>query len=324
MAFDAVIKNYSGNEEQIYDAIINSLFISKIKSGMPVMVGIVGKSSSGKSVFCLGLQERLYKQRGINFLPYVEHCTLLRPNDYAPKMDAILNDKKLKKVFTVQLDEAKFLIASDDWQQFKNKATRTITATCRSIKPLIFFIVAQRRSDIEARTRQALDYFIDIVRRPGTKPIAKIYEVYEDKRYYNAPEFKTRAIIVNIQNDKGESTSIIPKIKFSMPSKEVWDKYKSFETPTKNQEINKLLTRMKEEVAKLSGSSDKKVQEFVKYLLENPNELEKFGKQSKTGWKLDSKLVSRMGYTVRKQNEIERLLSESLNKFEKTEKEVKE
>jgi len=315
--FDIMIKNYTGNEKDILRAIVDRLWIARIRAGIPVMIGVVGKSSSGKSVFTLSTQEEIYKALGLtNIVDFVEPCMLIKPSDYAPKMDRLLFDPLLKQLFTVQLDEAKFLIATDDWQQFKNKATRTITATCRAIKPMIFFLLAQRRSDIEARTRQALDYYIEIVRKPGEKPYAMIFEVYEDKRKFNDPDFKTRPITVCLQYKDGQVETIVPRIHFSMPSDEVWNKYKSIEMPTKSSEIKSLLEQMQREESKLRGETDIKIKQFVEHLKNNPAELEKIGMVTKRGWKVNKSNVGMMGYTTKEIREIETLISKSYSSFE--------
>jgi hypothetical protein len=318
--FDIMIKNYTGNEKDILKAIVDRLWLQRIRAGIPVMVGVVGKSSSGKSVFTIGTQEEIYKGLGLqDIVSFVEPCMLIKPSDYAPKVDALLFSKECKDFFTVQLDEAKFLIATDDWQQFKNKATRTITATCRAIKPMIFFLLAQRRSDIEARTRQALDYYVEVVRKPGEKPYAMVFEVYEDKRKFNDPDFKTRPITVCLQYKDGRVETIVPRIHFSMPSTEVWDKYKSIEMPTKSSEIKSLLEQMQKEETKLRGETDIKIKKFVEHLMLNPAELEKIGSLTKRGWKVKKDDIARMGYTSKEIIEIEDLVTKSYSKFESKE-----
>lgn len=318
--FDLMIKNYTGNEKEIFQAIIDKLWLSRIRSGMPVMIAVVGKSSSGKSVFTLVTQEEIYHQLQLPILEsFVDPCTLIKPSDYAPKMDNLLFNKDMKDLFTVQLDEAKFLIATDDWQQFKNKATRTITATSRAIKPMLFFLLAQRRSDIEARTRQALDYYVEVIRRPGEKPYAMIFEVYEDKRKFNDPDFKTRPIMVCLQYKDGRTETIVPRIHFSMPTDPIWNKYKSIEMPTKTSEIKSLLEQMQREESKLRGETDIKVKKFVEHMLSNPGEIEKLGNITKRGWKVSKDSVARMGYTNKEIREIEDLITKNYSTFEKKE-----
>lgn len=314
---DVVIKNFSGDETEIFYRTIETLWVKKVKIGMPVIIGVVGKSGSGKSSFVLSTQEAMYKKIGIAFENYVQACTLIKPTDYAPKVEALLYDKQFKDIFTVQMDEAKFLVAADEWQQFKNKATRTITATCRAIKPMIFFIIAQKRSDIEARTRQTLDYYVEIIRTPGQKPAAKIYEVYEDKRKFNAPEFRTRGIIVSVQNTVSETTSFFPTFRFSMPSDEVWKKYKEYEMPSKDFELHDLLEKMQIDLNKLTGETDKKAKNFVEFLLKNKGELEKFGKFKNKLWSMDKKTFSSLGYSKKEISQIELLFNESYKNFEK-------
>ncbi len=102
MRIDLIIKNYT-NESQIYDGIINK-WINTIKAGIPIIIGVVGKSSHGKSAFIIHTQQKIYENLGLNYLDFVEHNILIKPTDYAPKTREIFQNPKLKNCVTIQMD----------------------------------------------------------------------------------------------------------------------------------------------------------------------------------------------------------------------------
>jgi hypothetical protein len=314
MPIDLIIRNYTGNETQILDDIIDKLWVAKLRAGIPVIVGVVAKSAHGKSAFVMYCQQKIYEKLGLNYAAYVEHNVLIRPRDYAPKVRAIFKDEKLKKVCTIQMDEAKFLLNSDSWQSFKNRATRTITSTCRTIKPMIFFILAQRRKDIDPKTRDTLDYYVEIIRHSEGTPIVEIFEVYEGGKF-SAPEIDRRPISIKIENRQGESETIMPKIHPSMPNKDIWDKYKAMEEPAKYGEIMNILDELDKDALKLTKETSETVKKYVTFLKENPVELEKVWKTTKRGGKLNKDVVERMGYGSQDLKKIQDMLLDSVEDF---------
>lgn len=316
MPIDITIRNYEGDESQILDEIIEKLWLAKIKSGIPVIVGVVGKSAHGKSSFIIYVQQKIYEKLGLDYLDYVQENILLQPLDYAPKMRRVLYDKDLTKVCTLQMDEAKFLLNSDSWQSFKNKATRTITSTCRTIKPMLFFILAQKRKDIDAKTRDSLDYYVEVKRKPGRKPVVEIFEIYESDAKFSQPEMEKRPITIRLDKGDDEEQTIMPLIKPSMPREDIWKKYKSFEEPGKSTEILKILDEMEKDARKIAGQSDEKIKDFVKYLKDNPMEMEKIGSVKRGKWKVDKSKVELMGYGRGQIKEIENMLLDSIENFE--------
>lgn len=315
MPIDLIFRNYVGQEEQILDEIIDKLWVAKLRAGIPVIVGVVAKSSHGKSAFVIYCQQKIYEKLGLNYKDFVGHNVLIQPKDYAPKVRAVFQEPKLKDVCTIQMDEAKFLLNSDSWQSFKNKATRTITSTCRTIKPMIFFILAQRRKDIDPKTRDTLDYYVEIVRHSKGAPIVEIFEVYEGGKF-SQPEIERRPISVRIENSLGESETIMPKIHPSMPDKEIWNTYKNIEEPAKYEEIMNILDEMDRDALKLSKQTSESLKKYVSFLKNNPGELEKIWVQNKKGGKLDKEAVKLMGYGSQDLKKIEELLFDSVKDFE--------
>jgi hypothetical protein len=316
MPIDLVIRNYEGNEERILDEVIDKLWLAKLRAGIPIIVGVVAKSSHGKSAFVILCQQKIYQKLGLNYLDYVGENVLIRPVDYAPKVRKVLTDPTLKSIVTIQMDEAKFLLNSDNWQSFKNKATRTITSTCRTIKPMIFFILAQRRKDIDPKTRDTLDYYIELVRHAKGAPQVEIFEVYESGDF-SSPVIDRRPITIRMENNSGDSETIMPKFHPSMPNKDIWDKYKAIEEPAKYGEIMNILDEMERDAQKLTKETSSKIKEYVDFVKNNPAELEKVWKTTKTGGKLDKKVIGRMGYSTSDIKKIEELILTSLGSFEK-------
>ncbi len=280
------IRNYSGNEEEILDFLVERHWIKRVKAGIPIIIAVVGKSAHGKSAFIVYLQEKILKHYGLNPIDIIQRTVLISPEDYAKKGRAFFYNKELKKAVCLQIDEAKYLLNSDNWQSRRNQAIRKIIATCRTLKPTILFILAQRRKDIDPKTRDTLDYFIKVERSPNARPHIEIKQVYETEYNFESPEIKTKPILVSLETASGDSQSIIPIFNPVMPSKEVWKKYKEMEEPAKAEEILKIFDEL-EKLAELeSGGQSKKIQEYVSFLKENPGELDKIGRLLRGKWKL--------------------------------------
>lgn len=310
------IKNYSGNEEEIIDYLIERHWIKRIKAGIPIIIAVVGKSAHGKSAFVVYLQEKILKYFGLNAVDVIQRTVLISPSDYAKKGRDFFYAPELKGAVCLQIDEAKYLLNSDNWQSRRNQAIRKIIATCRTLKPTILFILAQRRKDIDPKTRDTLDYFIKVERSPGKRPHIEIKQVYETEYVFENPEIKTKPILVTLESKTGESHSIIPVFNPVMPSKEVWAKYKAIEEPAKSEEILKIFEEL-EKIAEIeAGSQSTKIKEYVTFLQENPIELEKIGKLVRGKWKLNHSAVKRMGYKQSQIREIEKRLLTSIGVFE--------
>jgi len=200
---DIVIK--ANREDEIFTRVIEHLFLKKIKSGMPAFIALVGKSSSGKSALGLFIQDIFYDLLNKDYSTFLQDTILLKPNEYTSKIRNILEgNKKYKHIKSIQTDEAKFVINSEGWMTFRNKAIRTITATSRAVKPMLFIIVAQLMRDIDKPTRLGLDYYFEIKRTPGTRPKVIPYILYEDTSDLEKVKIKKRRLKVGVINSKGQ------------------------------------------------------------------------------------------------------------------------
>lgn len=323
MAVDVIVR-WKGSEEELMNDILTNLFIKKLKAGMPIFISIVGKSSSGKSAFSILIQDIMYKARELDYLDYVEETILIKPSQYSNKVKQMLNmkDKKMKKAFTLQTDEAKFLINSESWGSFRNKAIRTITATSRAIKPILFIVIAQLMRDIDKATRLSLDYYFEITRSPGVSPKVIPYVLYEDTTDVEKVKIKKRRLTAVIIYPDGSQRKVLPIFRPKMPRKELYEKYQSFEVKSKEEEIFALLDELDKDIEKLSGDYSAKVKEFAQHLIDNPTELEKLGEFKRGKWKVNKSTMQKYNYTQNQFKMVEELVAKKFEKKEADELEV--
>ena len=305
---------WQGDVQSTTNKIIEHLFVNPLKAGMPITIALVGKSRVGKSVFALAVQDAMYKVYGDDFLDILEHVVLIKPVHYATKVKAILKGETPihKRCRTLQMDEAKFLINSDEWQSLRSKTIRTVAATSATIKPIAFFIVAQMLGDIDSKTRRTIDYLFVITRTPGKKPKVVPYTFYEKIDDLDRVKIKPRRLTGLIEYPNGKFVQYTPTFRPSLPRQEILDKYHSFEEKDKTEEIFNLLDDIEKESNKLSGQDKIKLKEFAEYLVENPDKLEDIGAVNKSGaWKFSKDALGRYNYSSKEFKEIEEFVRRS-------------
>lgn len=318
---DIIIK--ANNEQEMFVRVIENLFLKRIRAGMPVFIALVGKSSSGKSAFGLLMQDIFYDLLGKDYSKFLLDTMLIKPDQYTSKIRKLLDgDKKFKHIKSLQTDEAKFILNSEAWMSFRSKAIRTITATSRAIKPMLFIIVAQLMRDIDKPTRLSLDYYFEVKRSPGSRPKIIPYVLYEDTSDPEKAKIRKRRLKVGVINSKGQRSEILPIFRPVMPRKKVWDVYKKDEVAAKKEEIFKLLDDLDKDIAKMSGTYSKKIEEFANYLIENPVELEKIGKINRGKFKIGADAKTKYNYTSSQMKQVEQLITENMEKVEDKEKEM--
>jgi len=305
---------WQGDAISTANEIIKHLIVNPLRSGMPITVALVGKSRVGKSVFAILIQDIIYKEYGDDFLDILEHVVLIKPVDYAAKVKSILKgDTPIhKRCRTLQMDEAKFLINSDDWQSLRNKTIRTVAATSATIKPIAFFIIAQMLGDIDSKTRRTIDYLFTITRSPGQKPKVVPYTFYEKIDDLDRVKIKPRRLTGLVEYPNGKFVQYTPTFRPALPRQELLDKYHSFEAPDKRDEIFTLLDDIEKEANTLSGKDKLKLKEFAEYLVKNPDKLQEAGMLNKKGvWKFSKDALGRYNYSSKEFKDIEFFVEKS-------------
>jgi len=110
---------------------------------------LTGDPGEAKSSIAQALTEKLLKNRGIEYLPYVSDVTVYTPFEFPEKERRLLEDKDLKKIPIMIIDEARLVVKAKNWQDFLNQAIADIFALQRRVKQLVLIIVTQDLGDID-------------------------------------------------------------------------------------------------------------------------------------------------------------------------------
>lgn len=312
------------NEEETFEELINNLISKKVQAGMPQVVAFVGKSRSGKTMLALKIQDIMYRYFGLDFLQYMKQVVFIKPSAWPETMDPIIreSDKHLKKAKSIHLDEAKFLVNSDNWQKVQNKGTRALIGVSAVIQPMLIIIVAQIRKDIDPRIRETLDLLFEVKRSRGHKPQVKVFTNYEKVYDMSNIKIMPRALRGIVRYPNGTHKMVFPEFAPSMPRKELVDAYQSFEKPDKKEQLLKIVKEMRKDIDKLQGS-DEKILSLSNLLSQNPQELELAGKwnSKQEKWRLSKEAKKKFAINNKEDvKELEKLVTKQLSsKIIKTE-----
>lgn len=144
-----------------YDAIIQ-----KAKEKL-VIILIIGKSGSGKSLTMLKLVKELQERASLllnkQFEFNIDKQFVFTPTQYGERIENFLNDKS---IFTFGVDEMRHLIGAKNWTTLLNRSIADANATFRQIKEhnCGFYGIAiyntQFPKDIDIDVRRTIDFII--------------------------------------------------------------------------------------------------------------------------------------------------------------------
>ena len=154
------VVNWNGSEEETIKTIIQRLFLNDINDGKPLLIVITGQSGSGKSYTAIKIQDWLYQAKGLSYKEYITKNISLSPKQYAAQIQEILNNPELKKVFTIFIDEGRFVVGAENWGTFINATIGHVNASTRSIRVMVTFIITQSLRDIDKKLRDAINFQI--------------------------------------------------------------------------------------------------------------------------------------------------------------------
>jgi len=292
---DFVIK-YTGDMYELQRSILYAILRKPTKEDMPVIVLATGKSGRGKSRGTIEIQDQLYNMEGVDFSQYVKDVNVLNPAHYALKLKPILYDKKYKKVWTFQIDEARAVIGAENWHSFINTAIAHVNATSRAIKPLCIFIVTQSIKDVDAATRRTLDYWFKFTRTPYTPPRLTPYVFYMDEDNPERPELKKRRLKGYIIDENGKYNLVFPVFQLNMPREEVDKPYREVMQESKTDYLDNLLEKLVNKISKdLGDKQTKQVDELENFFRNDPQQFNTWCEFKKGKWKIKSSMYSKLG-----------------------------
>jgi len=310
---DKPMKDFSIEEKRAFsEEIIQRILLNRIKKNKPTVLLLVADSGEGKSYTGLKICDILLKAQGVDFAKHINDVVVYTPLEYARKIDNLLNNKELKKVNVIMIDEARELVKAQTWYSFVNRAIADVNAMSRGIKPMVFIVVTQFIKDIDPATRRTLTFYGKCA-RPHRRVKLWLYKLWKDDRDIERPELRKRRIYGVVKRGNRKAT-IKPTFNFSLPRKELVEPYEIMQRKQKGRLIRRKLEMLVKNLEKEFKGMYNKVDAMAKWYLEHPDQLkliiERKGKKIKV--KKDVKAMHEL--SGEECIELEKRISEKLIK----------
>lgn len=289
MAFcDFVIKYDPAKDtkEDIAKRILYSIFVKRWKANKPSTTFLGGDSGEGKSESVLRLFEILFEIQGLDIMDFLDDVNVYTPIEYPQKVDALLNDKRLKKANLLAVHEARELVKAKLWHSFLTQAIADVNSMSRVMKRIGFFIVSQFIRDITRDMRYTLNFYFT-VKRPKTKR-ARLYMsvIWKDDRDLEKPKLRKRKLSGYLVYPDGVYRRYVPKyFELSRPRKEVREHFQKKDLESKRGIIKKKLDRLIKEMSIDLEDGNDKITAMVKFYSENTESLRLIGRRQGKKWR---------------------------------------
>lgn len=305
--------------QDVTDRILYSLFIRRTKFKKPAVVFVSGDSGEGKSVSTIGIQYALMRMKELSLSEYMNDINVYTPFEYPEKIDALLHDKRLKKINMICVHEARELVRAKNWQRFLTQAIGDVNAESRSIKPLIFFIISQFIRDITTDIRYTLNYYIK-VNRPMGKSYARmqIFVMWKDDRDLEKPKLRKRRVSGYLVYPSGKHRRFIPPyLEMYLPPKDIVERFNVNDVAAKKGlirgKLDKLLAEMKKEFVKESD----KLNLIANYYTSNQDLLNTVGRRYKGGFKFKTEIIDMHNLSKNESKKLEKIMIKKVEEIQK-------
>lgn len=277
------------SSEDLTKRILYSLFVMPIKQKKPRVLFISGDSGEGKSFSAIRLQELLCEIQGVDPVANFVAMNVFTPLEYANKLDALLHDKKLRKVNILCVHEARELIRAKNWHSFLAQAIADVNAMSRSIKRLCFIIISQFIRDITPDVRYTLHYYITM-RRNRSDTRMYISRVWKDDRDLEKPKLRKRKIFGYVVYPNGKRRKLRPNyLIIKKPNPLLVEMFEKLDTEAKASIIRRKLNRLVADLEMDLQGENKKVVDMVAFYMAKPDQMLGIGRVVGDKFKLDKK-----------------------------------
>jgi len=245
--------SYCEDEEKQAINILDYALLYRTERKKQTVLVLTGDPGEAKSSIAQALTEKLLKNRGIVYLPYVSDVTVYTPFEFPEKERRLLEDPDLKKIPLMIIDEARLVVKAKNWQDFLNQAIADVFALQRRVKPLVLIIVTQDLGDIDKDVRRLITYWGECYRPLNGPAELHISRFYKDTRDPEKIKLKKRGLKGIVEMPNGKRRLKFPgTFIFRMPSKEVWKKYDEDNFKNKGaiikQKLDEMIVRMRKDV----------------------------------------------------------------------------
>lgn len=298
--------------EDLSARIIYSLFVRPLKLKKPRIIFISGDSGEGKSVGAIRLQELLCKIQGIDINKHFKDMNVFTPLEYPHKLDAILNDTKLKKVNIICMHEAREIIKAKQWHNFLTQSIADVNAMSRSIKRICFIIISQFIRDITSDVRYTLNYYCKMQRVGGVSKMY-VFRIWKDDKDLEKPKLKKRKIRGKLILPNGRRRMYCPEyLIINKPDEKLLTIFDELDTQSKAKIIRKKINTLIKEMEKDLTDENKKILAMVEWYKQHPAELDRIGKVKRKKFILNDNFNHIHDLVPQERDEFVKLLQKEL------------
>lgn len=299
----------------IFRKILYAVVVKPIKHKKPQVLFISGDSGSGKSLTAISLMDEILDMQGIDLKGFFEDVNIYTPLQYPHKIDNLLFEKRLKRVNTITMHEAREVVKAKNWASFLSTSVADVNAMSRSIKRLCTIIVSQFIRDITTDMRYTLNHYLKVKRYIGESFARVEWEVmYKDDYDLERPKIMKRKLNGYLIYPDGSYRLFRPSfIKIKLPRKELIDLFEKQDRDSKANIIRSKLTRLINEMRDEAGLENTKIISMLQYYTEDLTRLGAIGKRSRGGkWKLKKEVQAMHDISGDEFRQFERLLNDKL------------
>lgn len=316
MAFCDFVVKYDPSKDTPADLtkrVIYSIFIKRLKHKKPCIIFLGGDSGEGKSESSITLQDIALEVQGLDLKDYFSDINVYTPLEYPQKLEALLFDKRLKKVNFITMHEAREIVKAKNWQSFLTQSIADVNAMSRAIKRLGIIIISQFIRDIASDIRYTLNYYIKVTRPKGKLARLYISVLWKDDRDLEKPRLRKRKLSGYLVSPKGRYRRYVPEyLELHRPRKELIDIFEKEDTAAKSAIIKKKMGRLIKEMQEDVGIESDKVNTMVDFYSEHQENLTQLGKRRKGKIKLTEDFKAMHGLDKLEAKRFEERLAEKL------------
>lgn len=262
------IVDWQGSQEATVKVIIQRLVLGEIDDGKPMLIVFTGKSGTGKSYTSIKVQEWIYEKRGLNYVDWLQHNIVLSPLNYGNQIKEILRNPILKPIFTIQIDEGRFVVGAENWGTFINATIGHVNASARAVKVMATLMITQSLRDIDKRLRDSVDMQL-ICRKEEGKVFVKFRKFWIDDSDIEKPRLRYRVPVGTIKFPDGTKQRIKLTWRPKMIKRELWEPYEEMMVKEKGSiidaKMDKLIEKMKKEAGETNvGKAEQIAERFFK------------------------------------------------------------
>lgn len=271
------IIDYNEDPAVMGNQILQNITINRLKAHKPCIIFVSGDSGEGKSYAGLKILDVVNNYYGIDTLETLDDSVIYIPTEYLTKLDNCLFWKRnkrldLENLRVLMIDEAREVVKARLWHTFLNQAIADCNAMSRSVKEIVLIVVSQFIKDIDSAVRYTLTFYAECERPLTGSTRLRLDRVWKNTFDLERPRLCKRPVVGYIDHGKTRQ-KFYPWFEVRKPPKEIYKKYDQNTFNAKSKILRKRIEETLKRLQKEIGHEFDKVQELVKYYMENPGQM---------------------------------------------------